>query len=275
MKTGIGFIVSKPVERFIIGIIIINAITLGLETNKSIVSRYGVFLLWFDHIALGIYTVEIILKTLYLRSNYFKDPWNIFDFLIVAVSYVPFADGLSVLRSLRVLRIFLLISAMPRLRLIVRSLILSLPSITSIALLLALLFYVSAVISTKIFGEAFPAWFGTLSDSLFTLFQLMTLESWAMGIVRPVCEQFAYAAFFFVPFVLLSAFIIMNLFIAVIINAMNEAREVLTDIPDSGAISDDDFDRIYKKLLSISEDIKTLSNDVKKIKYTMAQKKGG
>lgn len=270
MKVDLSFIVSKPVERFIIAVIILNAITLGMETSKIIVSEYGSILIFFDHLALVIYTLEIFFKIIYLRASYFKDPWNIFDFVIVAASWGLAGDGFSVLRSLRVLRIFLLISALPRLRIIVRSLILSLPSIGSIALLLCLIFYVSAVISTKVFGPTFPAWFGTLSESLFTLFQLMTLESWAMGIVRPICEQFPYAAFFFVPFVLLSAFIIMNLFIAVIINAMNDARETVT--LDTETISEDDYDRIYKKLLAISDDLKNVSRDVKKIKSSVAPK---
>ena len=216
---------AKKLEKFIIFVIIINAITLGMETSKYLMDRIGAALVLADNIALAIFTLEILLKLSVQKLSYFKDPWNVFDFVVVALSYVPEGNGLSVLRSLRVLRVFLLISAMPRLRIIVRSLLVSLPGIASISLLMGVLFYVAAVISTRIFGETFPDWFGTLGDSLFTLFQIMTLESWAMGIVRPVSQQFPFAWLFFVPFVLVSAFVIMNIFIAVIINGMTEARK--------------------------------------------------
>ncbi len=221
----LNFILSSRMERFIIAVIIINAITLGLETSPQMMDSYGPFLVLADRLALAIFTLEIILKILCMKVDYFRNPWNIFDFLIVGISYVPASGGLSVLRSLRVLRVLLLVSALPRLRIIVRSLIISLPSIASISLLMCLIYYVAAVVATKIFGAAFPEWFGTIPHSLFTLFQIMTLESWAMGIVRPVSQQFPYAYMFFVPFVLVSSFVILNIFIAVIINAMTEARE--------------------------------------------------
>lgn len=221
----LGFMLSPKVERFIITVIIINAITLGMETSSGLMARYGDLLVLVDRTALAIFTIEILLKISCLKLDYFKNPWNIFDFIIVGIAYLPSAGGLSVLRSLRVLRVFLLISTLPRLRIIVRALVMSLPSIGSIALLMGILFYVAAVIATKIFGPAFPMWFGTLGETLFTLFQIMTLESWAMGIVRPISEQFPYAYLFFVPFVLVSSFIILNIFIAVIINAMNEERD--------------------------------------------------
>lgn len=261
------FVLSKKFERFIIFVIIINAIVLGMETSPYLMEKYGNVLVLVDHIALAIFTIEIILKIICLRKDYVKNPWNIFDFIIVGISFVPTSGGLSVLRSLRVLRVLLLLSALKRLRILVRALIISLPNIASITLLLLLIYYVSAVIATKIFGQAFPNWFGNLAESLFTLFQLMTLESWAMGIVRPVCEQFPYATLFFVPFVLLSAFIIMNLFIAIIINAATESREQeIRKLQQEEAEAqqksqmtmDDKIDRINEQLRLLNESMEAI-----------------
>lgn len=271
----LDFVLSRQVEKFIIAVIIINAITLGMETSHTLMREMGGFLVWADHIALAIFSLEIILKIIVLRGAYFRDPWNIFDFLIVAISYVPDTGGLSVLRSLRVLRILLLVSAMPRLRIIVRSLIISLPSIASIALLLSLIFYVCAVIATRIFGETFPAWFGTLPDSVFTLFQIMTLESWAMGIVRPVCEVYPYAAIFFVPFVLLSSFIILNIFIAVIINAMTEAREQMAAAAEAKKMEKEgekSLNRIYARLDDMSGELGKISKMLRAISESRGAK---
>lgn len=216
---------SLRMEKFIIGVIIVNAITLGLETSPAIYRQFGVILETIDKICLCIFSFEIALKIICQRLKYFRDGWNIFDFIIVGICYLPATGSFAVLRSLRVLRLLLLITAMPRLKIMVRALILSLPNIASISLLMVLIFYVAGIMAVKLFGPAFPDWFGSLSKALFTLFQIMTLESWAMGIVRPVSQQFPYAFLFFVPFVLLSSFIVLNIFIAVIINGINDARE--------------------------------------------------
>lgn len=265
------FAVSKYLDNFIICVIIINAIAFGVETSAYAREKAGTFLIRLDHICLAIYTLEILLKICALKLKYFREPWNIFDFIIVAISYISSSGSLILLRTLRVLRVLLLISAMPRLRMIVRSLIISLPSIGSIALLLTLIFYVCAVIATQTFGAAFPDWFGSLSESIFTLFQIMTLESWAMGIVRPVCEQFPYAPFFFVPFVLISAFIIMNLFIAIIIGAMSEAREqmnkqLVKKVGEQLKPRNSELERIYAQLQTMSSELATLSESVRNLK---------
>ncbi len=217
-------VLSRKAQNFIIGVIIVNAVTLGLETNPAVVAATGPLLGILDGIALWIFVIELALKMLALRWNFIRDPWNIFDFVIVGISFIPAVGWLTVLRSMRILRVLRLVSAIPRLRLIVQSLLLSLPSIGWISFLMLVLFYIFAVMATKLFGAAFPEWFGSLSATFFTLFQIMTLESWAMGIARPVMEAFPYAYLFFVPFVLLSAFIVLNVFIAVIVGGMDEAR---------------------------------------------------
>ncbi len=221
----LDFVLGNKFQNFIVTVIIVNAITLGLMTNIHIMSFCGGFLSILDNLALAIFTIELFLKIIYLKGKFFKDPWNIFDFLIVSISYVPSTAGLKVMRALRILRVFRLISTVPRLRIIVQGLINSLPSIGWIVALLFLVFYVFAVMATQLFGHSFPEWFGTFSNSLFTLFQIMTLESWAMGVARPVMEVYPYSFLFFVPFVMLSTFVILNVFVAIVVNGMSETKE--------------------------------------------------
>ncbi|MBQ7607418.1 MAG: ion transporter [Desulfovibrionaceae bacterium] len=218
------WILSERAQRFIFVVIVVNTITLGLETFPTLVSSAGPLLALLDHVALAIFVVELLLKILALRLRFFTDAWNIFDFLVVAISFVPAVGWLSVLRAMRVLRVLRLVSGIPRLRIIVQSLLLSLPSIGWISLLMLVLFYTFAVIATKLFGPTFPEWFGSLGASFFTLFQVMTLESWAMGIARPVMDAFPYAYLFFIPYVLLSAFVVLNVFIAIVVGGMADAR---------------------------------------------------
>ncbi len=219
-----NFILTEKAQNFIIGLIILNAITLGLATSSYMTENFGFLLEAFENIALIIYTIELTLKFLALRSKFFTNSWNLFDLLIVGIAYIPAIGPLAVLRSLRVLRVMRLISAVPRLRTIIRSLMLSLPSIGWITTLLFMVFYIFAVMATHLFGSAFPEWFGSLSASYYTLFQILTLESWSMGIVRPVMEIYSYAWLFFVPFILLTSFVVLNVFIAVIVGAMGDVR---------------------------------------------------
>ncbi len=219
-----NIIFDSRIQRFIVVLILLNTISLGLETSESVMKFCGGFLYAFDTFALCVYTIEITLKIIALRMRFFRDGWNVFDFLIVAIAYVPAVGTLSVLRSLRILRAMRIISVIPRLRVIVRSLITSLPSIGWISLLLMVMFYIFAVMSTRLFGATFPEWFGSLGDSYYTLFQILTLESWSMGIVRPVMEQFPYAWIFFIPFILLTSFVVLNVFIAIIVGAMGDIR---------------------------------------------------
>jgi voltage-gated sodium channel len=164
--------------------------------------------------------------------NFFKDPWNLFDFAIVSVSLVPAQEGFSVLRALRVLRVLRLISAFPRLRSVVQGLVGAIPGIASIALIMILIFYVFAVMATKLYGAVYPEWFGTLGNSFFTLFQIMTLEGWA-DMVRQILTTHPNAWIFFVIYILAATFTVLNLFIAVIVEAMqNEHKkheEVMED----------------------------------------------
>jgi voltage-gated sodium channel len=216
---------SSRFQNAIMAVIVINAIIIGMETSPVLMERYGSILGALDQIAIGIFVVEILLKLFVYRLSFFKNGWNIFDFAIVAVALLPTGGSLSVLRALRILRALRLVSAMPKMRKVVQGLFAAIPSMGTVIILLALVFYIAAVMATKLFGSEFPQWFGSIGASLYSLFQIMTLESWSMGIVRPIMEVYPWAWVFFVPFVLVTSFVVLNLFIAIIVNAMHEEAD--------------------------------------------------
>ncbi len=159
------------------------------------------------------------------RRDFWRDPWSVFDFLVVAIALAPATGQLAVLRALRVLRVLRLLTMVPSMRRVVGALLGAIPGLMSIGMVLLILYYVFAVIATNLFAAAYPDWFGDLGRSFYTLFQIMTLESWSMGIARPVMENFPYAWAFFVPFILVATFTMLNLFIAIIVNAMQSYTE--------------------------------------------------
>jgi voltage-gated sodium channel len=223
-------------QRTIMALILINAVVLGLETSASVMAQAGGLLMAVDQFILAIFVVEIAARLVVHRWAFFKDPWSVFDFVVVVIALVPASGALSVLRALRVLRVLRLLTVVPSMRRVVGALLSALPGLSSIAGVLALLFYVFAVIATKLFGADFPDWFGNLGRSLYTLFQVMTLEGWSDGITRPVMEKFPYAWIFFLTFILISTFTILNLFIAVIVDAMQKVST--QDAPDGAAAVD-------------------------------------
>jgi voltage-gated sodium channel len=215
----------SAVQTVILWLIVVNAVTLGLETSPTAMAAAGPVLIAIDRTILAVFVVEIALRIAAHGWRFFRDPWSIFDFIVVAIALVPAAGQFSVLRALRILRVLRLISAVPRMRRVVTALLSAIPGLGAIIALLSLIFYVSAVIATKLFGASFPDWFGTIGESLYSLFQIMTLESWSMGIVRPVLEVYSLAWLFFVPFILITTFTTLNLFIAVIVNAMQAEHD--------------------------------------------------
>lgn len=212
---------SSRVQRVITALIIINAIILGLETSPTVTNAIGPLIAAIDQAILGVFIVELVLRIAYRRGAFFRDGWSLFDLAVVLIAVLPTSPGLAVLRALRVLRVLRLITVLPRLKMIVAALLSSLPGLGMIVMLQALLFYVGAVIATKTFGPDFPDWFGSIGASLYSLFQIMTLESWSMGIVRPVMEVYPLAWLFFVPFIIMMSFAILNLFIGIIVDAMS------------------------------------------------------
>lgn len=229
----LGFVESTGFSRFITGVILVNAVLLGMETSPTLMDRAGPLIVALDTICLAIFVAEIAMKLVARGRLFFTNGWNIFDFVIVGIALVPGGAGLSVLRALRILRVLRVISVAPRLRRVVEGFIQALPGMASVFLLMAILFYIGAVIATKLFSQSFPDWFGDLGLSAYTLFQIMTLESWSMGIVRPVMQEYPYAWLFFVPFIMVTTFAVVNLLVGLIVNSMQDAHhaedEVKTD----------------------------------------------
>jgi voltage-gated sodium channel len=218
-------IVEDPrTERFVMALIIVNAITLGLQTSKPVMDAIGPFLLLLDDIILAMFVVELAARIIVYRLEFFRDPWSVFDFVVVAISLIPTTETFSVLRALRILRALRLITAVPALKAVVAGLLAALPGMGSIVLLIGLLYYVFAVMATKMYGPQFPEFFGTLGRSLFTLFTVMTLEGW-VEIVKSMMEQRPYAWIFFITFIVVTTFMVLNLFIGVVVNAMQAEHE--------------------------------------------------
>jgi len=216
---------SRSTERVITTLIIINAVTLGLETSASVMEGFGSLLQAVDRIILAIFVIEIAARLVVYRLPFFRNPWNVFDLTVVTIAALPATEGFAVLRALRILRVLRMITVLPSLRRVVGALVGALPEMGSIILLMLLVFYVFSVMATKLFGTAFPEWFSTIGASAYTLFQVMTLESWSMGIVRPVMEVYPYAWVYFIPFILFTTFTMLNLFIGIIVNAMQSKHE--------------------------------------------------
>ena len=260
------FVEAPRFGRFILTLIILTAIILGLETSKNVMAHWGDTLDFINNIFLFIFVIELILRIYAWRMRFFKDAWSLFDLIVVSISLVPASGPLAILRALRVLRVLRVISAVPSMRRVVTTLLGALPGLGAIAVLLSLIYYVFAVIATKIFGDTFPDWFGTLGQSLYTLFQVMTLESWSMGISRPVMEKFPYAWMFFIPFILIATFTFLNLFIAIIVNAMqsfNEAEHAAEKI-NQELVHANETALLYQKLDNLQMDLQHIKEQLSK-----------
>nr|WP_231562063.1 ion transporter [Colwellia psychrerythraea] len=222
------FIESNQFQRFLIFLILFNAITLGLETSQFGKANADILHI-IDTTILVLFSIELLLKLIVYRSDFFRSGWNWFDFIIVAISWVPTSGALSVLRAFRILRVLRLLSVVPQMRRVIGALGHSLPGMASVVGVLSIIFYVSAVLTTKIFGSHsdtnMQEWFGSIGASAYTLFQVMTLESWSMGIVRPTMELFPLSWVFFVPFIIITSFAVLNLFIGIIVDAMQVMHE--------------------------------------------------
>ena len=219
------FAESAPVQTVITILIVINAVILGLETSDTVMAAAGPALEMLDWAILTVFIVELMFKMLGRGRAFFRSGWNIFDLVVIGIAVMPSTGALSVLRALRILRVLRLISMIPQMRQVVESLVYALPGMGAIMGVLLLLFYVSAVLATKLFGEGEPALFGTIGASFFTLFQIMTLEGWA-DIARDMEAEYPWAWLFFVPYILIATFTMLNLFIAIIVNAMQNQVEV-------------------------------------------------
>jgi voltage-gated sodium channel len=248
-----SLIESRGFELVITWLIVINAVTLGLETSQAIMANYGAWLHLIDHVLLAVFVVELVSKIVIYRTAFFRDPWRVFDFLVIGISLLPASGPLSILRALRVLRVLRLVSIIPSMRRVVGGLFLALPSMGSIFLLLMLVFYVFAVMATKLYGADFPVYFGNIAASAFTLFQVMTLEGWAAEIVRPVMEKHPQAWLFFLPFILATSFTVLNLFIGIIVSAMQTEHEA--EVKEVQAEMEEEQGEILRELREIRQEL--------------------
>jgi voltage-gated sodium channel len=260
------FVEKNSIQNFIIALIIFNSITIGMETSSAIMNSFGNILLLIDKIILAIFVLEILLKLYAYGFGFFKSGWNVFDFSIVAIALLPASGVFAVLRSLRIFRSLRLIKNVPKLRFIVESLFHSLPSLVWIFVLLALVFYVFSVIGTKLFGVDYPHWFGDLGASMFSLFQIMTLEGWA-EISREIMAKYPLANIYFILFILLASYTTLNIFIAIVVNTMAEVQQKVSneEVEKIGTIIQDENEEL-------KTDIKLLKEQILKMEEKLLRK---
>lgn len=263
MRSSVQHFIELPrVQHFIIALIVINAALLGLETSNSVMNEWGTLILTLDKAILTIFVVEIVFRVYVYRLKFWRDPWSLFDFTVVSIALIPASGPFAVLRALRVLRVLRLLTMVPSMRRVVGALLSAVPGLGSIGVMLLIFYYVFAVIATNLFGNSYPEWFGTLGNSFYTLFQIMTLESWSMGIVRPIMESHPYAWMFFIPFIMVATFTMLNLFIAIIVSAMQsysaeEHKETVHAIEQTQESIELD---LHKEIQSLRLEIKELKH---------------
>jgi len=220
---------SHAVQTAIIAVILLNAAILAMETDAGLMASHGWWLKLADKACLVVFLIEIGCKLAVYRLGFWRSGWNVFDFLVVGVALVPGAGPWAVLRSLRVLRVLRLLTVVPSLRKVVAAFIHSIPGLGGVALVMIIFLFTTAVLATNLFGKQYPEWFGSLGASLFSLFQILTLEGWA-DMVRAIMETHPWAPLFFIPFIMLATFTILNLFIGIIVSTMQE----LSTLPEPG-----------------------------------------
>jgi voltage-gated sodium channel len=261
-------IVEDPrTERVIMSLIIVNAVILGLETSKAMMAAFGPLLEMLDHLILAVFVVEIAARILVHRGAFFRDPWSVFDFLVVGIALVPATETFTVLRALRILRVLRLITAVPTLRRVVAGLLAALPGMGSIVFLIGLIYYVFGVMATKLFGDTNPDLFGTLGNALFTLFTVMTLEGWVDGVTKPVMEHHPYAWLFFLTYIVVTTFMVLNLFIGVVVNAM-QAEAVKAEAAEREA----ERGMIHEEAAPILAEVKSLRAEVAQMRTELSQR---
>ncbi|WP_138513577.1 ion transporter [Maricaulis alexandrii] len=253
---------SALFRNFIMTLIVINAVTLGLETYPYEGVWFTNWMPILDRIIVGVFVIEILMKLVAYRHRFFLNGWNWFDLAVIAISIVPSAGGFSVLRALRIIRAFRLFSVMPDLRKVVEALLRAIPGMGAVIAVLGLMFYVSAVMGTKLFGVDEPERFGTLGDSAFALFQVMTLEGWATEVAMPVMDHQPWAWIFFVVFIVLTSFAVLNLFIAIIVDSLQAKH--FDDEEARDAEADADRDLLHSEVSALRQEIAELKGLVQR-----------
>jgi voltage-gated sodium channel len=263
---------SALFHHLTVGVIVFAAVLIGLETIPGLAARHQAIFAALDRSILLYFLAEIALRVAARGRSFFKEGWNWFDLTVVAVCMLPAGTGyLAAIRLLRVLRILRLLTAVPKLQILVTALLKSLPSMGYVVLLLAILFYIYAVVGVKLFGSVDPAHFGSLAQAFVTLFQVVTLEGWAdlMWAHRPVSDPTAVpwgAAFYFVTFILTGTMITLNLLIGVIINSMQESHK---EIHIAAVASKPDAPDTRSRLENIEMQLVRIQEHLDAIRYNM------
>ena len=261
------FFSSIYTRAFIVFLISLNAALIGFETSPPIAEKYDKLFAMIDWGILIIFVIEIILKLFAFGRDFFRDWWNILDFLIVGVALVSSQATVFIFRFVRILRIFRLMSTVPELRFTLEAVFKALPSIGYTMVLLFLMFYIFAVICTWLFGQDFPDLFSDLGRSMFSLFQVMTLEGWSTEIAKPVMEKYPFSWALFILFIFMSTFVILNLLIAIIINAVQQMHE-----EEHQEEERDQKNFIHGETLTLENEIMALRKDVKALRELLEKK---
>ncbi|MEV6716712.1 ion transporter [Lentzea sp. NPDC051208] len=253
LRARIGEVVeSTRFQWMIIGVIVVNAATLGAETSPSIVAEHGDLLGAIDHLALAVFVAEISARLYAFGWRFFRDPWNVFDFVIVTVALLPAAGPLSVLRSLRILRALRLVAMVPSMRRVVTALVRSVPGLISLTGLLMLLLYIGGVIASNLFGDSGDPRFAGLGPTLLTLFQITTGDGWS-DVMRDLMEHQPLAWIFFLCYLMVGTFTMLNLFIAVVCSAMEPDVQQL---PAPRSASHDDL--LLQEVRALREEVRSM-----------------
>lgn len=213
---------SPRVTRFVVAVIVVNAVLMGMETHAPLMAEHGGTVHLLDKVCLGIFAVELLAKLVAYQLHFARSGWRVFDLLVVAVALVPGAGPWAVLRSLRVLRVLRLLTVVPALRRVVAAFLHAIPGLLGVVAVMGIVFYTGGVLATTLYAGSRPELFGTLERSLYSLFQVMTLDGWFSGVVRPMLDEEPSAGPFFLVFVVITSFTVLNLFIGIIVTAMQE-----------------------------------------------------
>ncbi|MBO4735452.1 MAG: ion transporter [Paludibacteraceae bacterium] len=258
---------SKIFKNTIVLIILINSIVLGLITSDAIYAKFGKILEFILSTCVAIFTVEIILRIIAKGWRFFLNGWNIFDFVLVSIALMPETGAAITFRVFRVMRALRMVSSFKKLRHIVSAILVSAPHVFWAAVLLMIIFYIFGIMGQNLFHEEFPQWFGTLGETVYTLFQVTTLESWSMGIARPVMKVFPWAWCYFVPFVMISSYIVLNVVVGVVVNATS-------DLSDDDDVADMKNKMKTKKVTNaeLLQQITELKNHIERLEAKLDEK---
>lgn len=261
-----GTVEDRRFQKFIIGVILVNAVILGVLTQNDLAPGLRTFLVWVDHVCLVIFCIEIVMKLIAWGPRFFRDGWNIFDLIVVAIALIPASGPFGILRTLRVLRLLRLATAVPSMKRVVNGMFAALPGGASVAAVLLVLYYVAAIIADDLFGQTVPKYFGDMGRTFFTLFQLMTIEGWN-GIAEEVMEIHPYSWIFFVTFIIFTAFTTLNLLFGIIVDAMEEAKEVEAreELAEQGVEMSD---------ISPEARLALMEEDLREVRRMLAEMKG-